>query len=302
VHVVLLGSAAGGGFPQWNCWCPCCRTARDHPEAALPRSQSSAAVSADGRRWFLLNASPDIREQIRRLSAPASNGVRRVPVEAALLTDAELDHTLGLVLLREAGLLPLYATTAVASILELDSRLLPTTRAFSHVPLTTLPLDAPVELICRDGSPAGLSVEAFAVPGDPPRFAARAEPGHTAGLMVRDLAAGTAVAFVPGCGGLDRALIDRLSPADALLFDGTFWADDELIALGIGQQTARALDHLPIGGPGGSLEHLATLPCRHRIYTHINNTNPVLLERSPERALVERAGMVVGFDGLRLIL
>jgi pyrroloquinoline quinone biosynthesis protein B len=301
VHVVLLGTAAGGGFPQWNCWCAGCRTARCDPSAARPRTQSSAAVSADGCRWFLLNASPDIREQLRRVQAqqpPAA--VRHVPIEAAVLTDAELDHTLGIVLLREAGVLPLYATRAVASILDKDSRLLATTRAFSAVPLTELSLERPIDLAHRDGSPSGLSVEAFAVPASPPRFAARGQNGHTIGLMIRDEQTHSHCAFVPGCGDLAATLLDRLGRADVLLFDGTFWADDELIALGIGNRSARQLDHLPITGLGGSLGPLAALPCRHRVYTHINNTNPILLERSPEREIVTRAGLTVGFDGLRL--
>ena len=156
MHVVLLGTAAGGGFPQWNCWCPACRTARCDPSAARPRTQSCAAVSADGERWFLLNASPDIREQlkwIRPETTPAT--VRHVPIEGVVLTDAEIDHTLGIVLLREAGRLPLYSTRAVASILERDSRLLATTRAFSDVPLTELPLNRPVPLLYRDGASSG---------------------------------------------------------------------------------------------------------------------------------------------------
>lgn len=223
-----------------------------------------------------------------------------MPVEGAILTDAELDHTLGLVLLREGGCLPVAATRAVTTILERDSRLLATTRAFSEVPLTELALARPVTLRCRDGSASGLSVEAFAVPAGPPRFAAHEEEGHTTGLMLRDDASGASFAFVPGCGGLDAALLERFAAADALLFDGTFWDDHELIALGIGTRTARQLDHMPISGPGGSLGLLAALPCRHRIYTHINNTNPILLESSPERDVVTRAGLTVGFDGLRI--
>jgi pyrroloquinoline quinone biosynthesis protein B len=303
VFVVLLGTAAGGGFPQWNCWCPCCRTARSDPSSAHPRTQSSAAVSADGHRWFLLNASPDVRDQIARLgngSAPPT--VRHVPIEGVVVTDAELDHTLGVLLLREAGLLPLYASRATAAILEHDSRVLATTRAFSEVPVTELVLNRAIPLSYRDGSAAGLTVEAFAVPAGPPRFASEDATGHTVGLMVREEATGRACAFVPGCGDLDQALLDRLAHADALLFDGTFWDDQELIALGIGTRLARQLDHLPITGPGGSLGLLASLPCRHRVYTHINNTNPILLERSPERDVVTKAGLQVGFDGLRISL
>jgi len=219
-----------------------------------------------------------------------------------VVTDAEIDHTLGLVLLREAGRLPVYATQATAAILERDSRVLAVTRAFSDVPVTTLVLDRPVPLLHGDGTPSGLTAEAFAVPAGPPRFAADDEAGHTVGLVLRDEASGRSCAFVPGCGDLDAPLLDRLARVDALLFDGTFWDDNELVALGIGTRAARQLDHLPITGPGGSLDRLAALPCRHRIYTHINNTNPILLERSPEREAVTRAGLEVGVDGRRLEL
>lgn len=260
-------------------------------------------MSADGRRWFLLNASPDVRAQLRWLrSDETPSSVRHVPIEGVVLTDAELDHTLGIVLLREARHLPVYATSAVRSILDDDSRVLPMTRAFSDVPVVDLLLDAPVPLRYRDGSSSGLSVKAFAVPAGPPRFARSDEQGHTVGLVVREESTGTVCVFVPGCGALDASLLARLAEADALFFDGTFWADDELIAAGIGDRTARQMDHLPIAGVGGSLDQIAALPCRHKIYTHINNTNPILLEQSAERARVLRAGLIVGVDGLRLTL
>jgi len=298
VNVTLLGTAAGGGFPQWNCWCPSCRVARAEPHRAIPRSQSSAAVSADGRRWFLLNASPDVREQLTRLPFPVPAGVRHVPVEGIVVTDAELDHTLGIVLLREARQLQLCATTAVLRVLEDDSRILPVTRAFAEVKVTTLEPGTETSLCYRDGTDSGLSVESFVVPAGPPRFARAELPGHTVGLIVRDRATGAVCAFVPGCGDLDASLLARLASADLLLFDGTFWTDDELIRLGIGDRRAREMDHLPISGHGGSLERLAALPCRHKVYSHINNTNPMLLEDSAERALVERHGLVVGADGM----
>lgn len=228
--------------------------------------------------------------------------VRHVPIEGVILTDGELDHTLGIVLLREARHLPIYATSAVQSILENDSRVLPTTRAFSEVPVTVLVLHARTPLRYRDGSDSGLSVEAFPVPAGPPRFARSDEQGHTVGLLLREETTGTVCAFVPGCGDLDVPLLARLAEADALLFDGTFWTDDELIAAGIGVRTARQMDHVPMAGAGGSLERLATLPCRHKIYTHINNTNPILLEHSLERASVTRTGAIVGVDGLHLTL
>jgi pyrroloquinoline quinone biosynthesis protein B len=302
VQVILLGTAAGGGFPQWNCWCRTCRIARREPERARPRSQSSAAVSADGRRWFLLNASPDVHAQLARLPAAEPSGPRHVPVEGVVLTDAELDHTLGVVLLREGRFLQIYATPAVQEIVEHDSRLVPVTRAFAQVRLEQLPLEGSAPLAYRDGCPAGITISGFPVPAGPPRFASGDRPGHTVGVMVRDEATDGVCAFVPGCGGLDRALLDRLAQADLVLFDGTFWTDDELIALGIGERTAREMDHLPVSGPDGSLERLAELPGRHRVYTHINNTNPMLIEDSPERLQVERHGIAVGADGMRFTL
>ena len=215
-----------------------------------------------------------------------------------MLTDAELDHTMGIALLREARCLPLYATAAVAAVLDEDSRILPVTRAFAEVPLTEVPLDRPIPLRYRDGAPSGLTLEAFAVAGDPPRFARREEPGHTVGLLIQG-DRGKSCAFVPGCGALDGPLLARLASAELVLFDGTFWTDDELVKLGISDRTAHEMDHLPVSGPDGSLERLGGLPSRYRVYTHINNTNPMLLERSPERQLVEGRGVVVGMDGMR---
>ena len=299
MQIVLLGTAAGGGFPQWNCWCPTCRVARRSQARARHRTQSSAAVSADGERWFLLNASPDVREQLSRLPVRTPAGVRHVPVAGVVLTDGELDHTLGIALLREGRRLELYTTCAVRQILETDSRLLPVTRAFAEVNVVELPaLGGPVSLAYRGGEPSGLAVETFPVPAGPPRFAGVELPGHTVGLVIRDAATGAGFAFVPGCGGIDDDLMARLSTLDLVLFDGTFWTDNELIRLGIGDRTAREMDHLPISGPDGSLVRLSSVPFPRRVYTHINNTNPVLIEDSPERAEVERAGLAVGMDGM----
>ena len=302
MEVILLGTAAGGGFPQWNCWCPSCRVARAEPRRAVPRSQSSAAVSADGHRWFLLNASPDVREQLARLPTPTPAGSRHVPVEGIVVTDAELDHTVGILLLREARHLQLCGTSSVIRVLEEDSRILPVTRAFAEVKVTTMEPQSKISLCYRDGGFSGLTVESFVVPAGPPRFAREDIPGHTVGLIVRDQATGGACAFVPGCGDLDPSLLERLAAVDLVLFDGTFWTDDELIRLDIGDRTARQMDHLPVSGPGGSLERLAALPVRHKVYSHINNTNPMLLEDSPERALVESRGLRVGADGMRFTL
>jgi pyrroloquinoline quinone biosynthesis protein B len=302
VHIVLLGTAAGGGFPQWNCWCPTCRVARTAPDQARPRTQSSAAVSADGGRWFLLNASPDVREQLGMLSLPTPAGVRHAPVEGVVFTDAELDHTLGLALLREARHLQVWATDAVRDVIAHDSRILPVTQAFADVRVEELVLERLTGLCYRDGSSSGLRVTCFPVPAGPPRFAREERPGHTVGLMVQDERTGGSCAFVPGCGGLDDSLVRRLGTVDLVLFDGTFWTDDELIGLGIGERTARQMDHVPVSGADGSLARLAGCTRPRRVYTHINNTNPMLLEHGPERAEVERAGLMVGADGMRFTL
>lgn len=299
MDLVLLGTAAGGGFPQWNCWCPPCRVARSDPRRAHPRSQSSAAVSVDGARWFLLNASPDVRDQLIRLNGVAPSGTRYVPIEGIVTTDAELDHTVGITLLREARRLQLYATDAVQTILAEDSRILPVTGAFAEVKITALPLEQPVRLKSFEGQTTGLSVTAFAVPGDPPRFARQEHPGHTVGLIIRDADSGGTAAFVPGCGALSAPTLDRLAKVDLLLFDGTFWTDTELIDLGISDRTARQMDHLPVSGSDGSLAQIAPLPCKQKVYTHINNSNPMLLEQSAERRTVEAAGVQVGDDGMR---
>ena len=259
-------------------------------------------MSADGRRWFLLNASPDVHAQLARLPGAEPAGMRHVPVEGVVLTDAELDHTLGVVLLREGRYLQVYATAAVQEVIEHDSSLLPVTRAFAEVRLQPLAIGGPTALVYRDGCPAGLTVSSFTVPAGPPRFARHESPGHTVGLLVRDEATGGVCAFVPGCGGLDPDLLARLAGADLVLFDGTFWTDDELIALGIGGRTAREMDHLPVSGQDGSLERLAGLRAGQKVYTHINNTNPMLIEDSPQRLLVERHGVAVGADGMRFTL
>jgi pyrroloquinoline quinone biosynthesis protein B len=225
-----------------------------------------------------------------------------VPIEGVLLTDAEIDHSLGIVLLREGRFLPLYTTAATYGVLERHSRILPVTRAFADVPWTELPLDRPVALNDRRGHDAGLTVEAFAVPAGPPLFADDAAMGHTVGLLVRETGSGASCAFVPACGDLPADLLDRLAAVDVVLFDGTFWSDDEIVALGIGSRTARQMDHVPVGGADGSLARLSSLKGRYRVFTHINNTNPMLLEESTERAAVTAAGWTVGYDGLHITI
>jgi len=239
---------------------------------------------------------------VQQLNGHAPAGNRHVPIEGVVLTDAELDHSLGLVLLREGRSLQVYATEAVERMVTDDSRLLSVARAFADVRVTRLQPGAVTPLRLRDGTDAGLTIEPFAVAADPPRFATRTEAGHTVGLLITDVASGARCAYLPGCGAMDDALLGRLTDADLVLFDGTFWSNEELIALGIGERTALQLDHLPMSGSGGSLERLRALPARHRVYVHINNTNPVLLEDSAERRVVEAAGLTIGMDGMRFDL
>ena len=299
MHVILLGTAAGGGFPQWNCWCPTCRIARESPARARPRSQSSIAFSTDGVRWFLGNASPDVREQLGHLPLAPVQGVRHVPVEGIVLTDAELDHTLGVTLLREGRLLQLIATPAVIRTIAEDSRILPVTQAFATVQIAEVALGETTPLAYRDGTPSGLTIEMRAVRGDAPRFARKEEVGHTVAAFITESTTGKSCAFVPGCGGLGPKLLSRLGEADLLLFDGTFWTEDELVRLDISTRPASSMGHVPVSGAEGSLAALSQLSCGTKVYTHINNTNPMLIESSPERAAVEAAGMVVGMDGMR---
>jgi pyrroloquinoline quinone biosynthesis protein B len=263
------------------------------------------AVSADGARWFLLNASPDVHRQVGALSERAPGTRRHVPIEGIAFTDAELDHTIGLLLLREGRSLQVWATCATLATLERDSRFLPVTRAFADVSTVELPLagafaGASLPLRYRDGGGSGLSIEAFVVPAGPPRFAGRDEPGHTVGFLVRDVNGGT-LAYTPACGGIDDALQQRLAGADLLLFDGTFWTDDELIRLGVSTKRARDMGHLPQSGPGGMLEALKPLRGR-KILIHINNTNPILDEDSPERAELKRRDVEVAWDGMEIVL
>jgi len=226
-------------------------------------------------------------------------GVRHVPVEGIVLTDAELDHTLGVALLREGRLLQLIATPAVLRTIAEDSRVLAVTQAFATVQTVEVALGEQLSLDYRDGSPSGLTIEMRAVRGDAPRFARKEEVGHTVAAFVSDSASGKSFAFVPGCGGLGPKFLARLNEVDLLLFDGTFWAEDELIRLDITDRPASSMGHVPVSGPEGSLAVLSQLACRQKVYTHINNTNPMLVESSPERAVVNAEGMIVGMDGMR---
>ncbi len=304
MRVRVLGSAAGGGFPQWNCGCPNCRAVRAGAPNLRARTQESIAVSSDGERWFLLNASPDITRQIESFPPLTPRALRDTPIAGIVLTNGDVDHCLGLFSLRENQPLTLYATDAVRAGIVEGNLLYRTMQRFSEqVTWRALPLDREVSLAGGDG-PTLLAATAIAVPGKRPIHLdgiAPPHPGENIGLLLREAAAGPRVAYLPAVAAISPAVAEACAAADLVFLDGTFWSNDELIAQSIGSQRAEEMAHRPVGGPGGTLETLSWLRGR-RVFIHVNNTNPILREDSPERAAVERAGWEVAFDGMEIAL
>ena len=295
VWLRVLGSAAGGGSPQWNCACPVCAAIRAGTRPARPRTQSSVAVSADYRRWFLINTSPDVRTQIEAFSGLHPHVDRSTPLEAVLLTDAELDHTLGLLLLREARALRLYATPAVHKTLCDGSGILRTLERYCPIEWRAVVPGAEVPLA------DGLSCRAFDVPTTKrARFAPGVDHGRVVGYRLTDERSGGTLVYLPGVQALTPAVRAEIEGCDCLLIDGTCWRDDELVRLGLAGKTSREMGHLPIDGPDGSLAQLPTLGVARTIFVHMNNTNPILLEDAPERRILEDSGMEVAMDGLEV--
>ncbi len=301
MRVIILGSAAGGGVPQWNCRCPNCLDARHD---ARGRMQSSVAVSADGESWVLLNASPDLRMQLAAHHELWPRGVRGSPIGSVVLTDGEIDHTLGLLLLRESATrLPVYAPGGVTALLSDEWPLYRVLSAYAGVEPRTLEEGRPVTLADGAGTPLGISCVATAVARRPPRYARTASSqAFDVGLRLTDERTGGTLAYVPTAGAMDDAVRRVAGGADLLLFDGTFWSDDELAAAGVEAPTARAMGHLPVGGPSGSLQLLPRLDAKRVVLVHINNTNPILCRSSAERVRVEAAGIEVGEDAMEFEL
>jgi pyrroloquinoline quinone biosynthesis protein B len=304
MRVRLLGTAAGGGFPQWNCNCENCRGLRAGTIQARPRTQSCMALSVDDRHWFLLNASPDIRIQIESFPPliPPSDVWRGTSVAGVLLTDADLDHTLGLFLLREGLPLTIYATTFVRHALTAGLTLSATLECYCNVQWRE-PAHELTPLRYEDGSASGLSYAAYPIAGKPPRYMelhAVPQPGDRVGYRFVDEKTGGRLLFLPGLAFFDEVTQTYLQECDALLLDGTFWDEREMEERLVGTTPASQMGHLPVGGPYGSLAYIASLPIARKIYTHINNTNPMLVEDSAERAAVRAAGVEIGWDGLEL--
>ena len=312
MRLKIIGSAAGGGFPQWNCNYRLSRGARSGDANLRQRTQSSLAASANGMDWVLFNASPDIRQQIaatRELQPDASGPMRSTPIRAVVLTNADVDHIAGLLSLREREPFAIYASARILDVLK--SNAVFNVLDPSIVKRRTLVLDEPTRIADADGKPTGLVVEAFAVPGkvalflEDPDLAAQGfgtEKGDTIGLRISSPDTRQAVYYVPGCAAVDPVLRRRLADADCLLFDGTLFTDDEMITAGVGAKTGVRMGHMHMSGPSGSIDALADLGIKRRIYVHINNTNPVLDEASAERAAVEEAGWEVAHDGMEVRL
>jgi pyrroloquinoline quinone biosynthesis protein B len=295
VRVRVLGSAAGGGFPQWNCHCEVCDAARAGVRA-VPRTQSSLAIRGGDGPWFLVNASPDLREQLEALAAPPVDGVRAPPIAGVLLTDAEIDHTAGLLLMRESATpLRVLGDAGVERALRVGYPVLAMLERYCGAAWETLEPGRPQPL---DGS--SLVVEPFPTGGDAPRYLGSDTELEASGFVFRDRATGGVVTYAPGLAGLDDNVIARFAASDLVLVDGTFWHDDDLARLGISDRTARDMGHTPLAGPGGTLEALAGLERPRKVLVHINNTNPILLEDSAERQEVVRAGVEVAYDGLEV--
>jgi pyrroloquinoline quinone biosynthesis protein B len=305
MHLRILGSAAGGGLPQWNCGCANCRAARGGSKDVLPRTQSSLAVSADGDHWFLLNVSPDVRQQMAAFSAlaPASGQRRQTPLAGCVLTDAEMDHTCGLLLLREGLLLPVFSTATVKRWLTDHFPLRRLLAPFADRPWSDLPLDAAYELPLPSGQPSGLRLRCFETDRHVPQFVEEATSdaqGSVIGLVIEDMRGGAHAVYAPCVAAPCEALTSAVQGASALLVDGTFWDDEEPLGLGIGSRTARQMGHWPVSGSEGSLAWLTTLAIEHRVYVHINNTNPMLNRSSTQSAAVHEQGVLVGYDGWEL--
>jgi pyrroloquinoline quinone biosynthesis protein B len=299
MRAIVLGSAAGGAFPQWNCGCPNCAAVRAGRAGFVRRTQDSLAVTARGDRFALVNASPDVLAQLQATPALAPRAARHSPIAAVVLTNGDLDHVLGLFSLRESQPLAVYATASVWRGLEASVFVRTLRRFEGQLAFRPLALGEPQELADAAGEPLGLRVRAFATPGKlPVHLVGRAEPSaeDNVGLTLCDAGGSASLAYAAACASLDGVDLDGHA---TVLFDGTFFREDELVRLGLSKARAKDMAHMPIGGADGSLARLASLRAR-KIYTHVNNTNPILAPGSSERREIDAAGWEVAFDGMEL--
>lgn len=308
MRLKIIGSAAGGGFPQWNCNYRLSRAARQGMEGVRSRTQSSLAASADGQSWVLFNASPDIREQIAATAElqPAADGPpRATPIAAVVLTNGEVDHVAGLLSLRERQPFALYAARPVLEALAANPIFGVLDPAI--VPRRELERGKETDILNAAGDATGVRIEPFFVPGKVPLYLEGDDPaspmrdGET--IAVRIFTDGSGAAFyVPGCAFVEPDLKSRLKGASCLMFDGTVYEGDEMIRAGVGTKTGARMGHIAMTGENGAIASLADVPIGRRIFVHINNTNPVLDENSPEHAAVRAAGWEIALDGMEVTL
>jgi len=308
LRIVVLGAAAGGGVPQWNCGCAVCRAARtDHPE--IRNSQASVAVSADGEHWFLINASPDLRYQVTRTPQlhPKPGALRHSPIAGVILTNGEIDAVAGLLSMREGSPFTLYAHERVLAILKSNSIF--NVLNAENVKRRPIEVERAFEPALPDGAPSGLEVLPFEVPGKGAWYLeGKAHPagndgaGDTLGLRVLDKASGKYFYFLAACARVTDDLKSRLAGAALVFFDGTVWRDDELIAAGLGNKTGQGMGHISMSGDHGAIESLAGLDIGRKVFLHINNSNPALLHGSDERKTAEQAGWHIPADGMEITL
>jgi pyrroloquinoline quinone biosynthesis protein B len=295
----VLGSAAGGGLPQWNCGCPNCARVRI---GQLPaRTQDCVAVSANGREWFLLNASPDIARQIEATQKLWPRAPRGSPIQGVVLTNGDLDHVLGLLLLREGQPLVVYATPEVRAGLEQNRVLCTLMRFDGQLIWRSITPGSSVELIGPHGGTTGIWCDVFGAPGKPPLHlmgSVKPSAGDNVGLSLRSVEGGRAV-YVSATSSI-APIEGHLDGASVVLLDGTFWTETELLDAKLGRTTARDMAHVPISGPDGSLAACAGLRIGRRLFTHVNNTNPILQPESSQRALVLEHGWDLAEDGMCL--
>ena len=307
MKALVLGAAAGGAFPQWNSNAAACNRARRGDPAAPARTQASLAVSADGgAHWFLLNASPDLRQQIEHnIALQPNSGLRSTPIAGVVLTGGDVDAIAGLLTLRERQPLSVYGTRKVHDVLASNSVF--NVLAADVVKREVISIGQRVGLRLPDGADSGLTVELFAVPGKVPLYLEQGcgmqpivQGEDTVGAAVSD--GRSTLFYIPGCAAMNSALAERLRGAELVFFDGTLYRDDEMVRAGLGQKTGARMGHMSLSGPQGTLAAFADLNVKRRVLVHINNSNPVLLADSPERAEVEAAGWVVAHDGLEIDL
>ena len=306
LRILVLGAAAGGGFPQWNCNCAACRRARSGDKNARPAHQASVAVTADGNNWFVLNAAPDLRQQIaENPQLHPQHGLRHSPIAGTIITNGDIDATAGLLTLREGTAFSIYGHERVLKVLAANSVFNVVNRDI--VPRRELPLEKEVPLLLADGSPSGMTCKAFAVPGkvalyleDTSKEGFGSDVGDTIGLHIREESGGPGFFFISSCARMTPEIAARLKGAELVFFDGTLWSDDEMIKAGMSGKTGARMGHMSMMGENGTIAAFADLDVKRKIFIHINNSNPALLSDSRERAELKAAGWEVPYDGMEV--